>query len=128
MARGAVSGEIIAGLEPIDRTLEAIDRIVNLGAFPTVCIFRPTIGSDLETWPSPPYEAMRRVMQYVYDACSRSWMPIGIAPNLEVSLIVTPDDAALLARRTTRFYVYEAYRRALSVAAKGVFRRRMRQH
>ena len=128
MARGAVSGEIIAGLEPIDRTLEAIDRIVDLGAFPTVCIFRPTIGSDLERWPSPPYEAMRKVMQHVYDACRRSWMPIGIAPNLEVSLVVTPDDAALLAHRTTRFYVYEAYRRALSVAAKGVFRRRMRQH
>src|SRR5205807_2416891 len=48
MPRGAVSGEIIAGIEPVERTLEAIDLITELGAFPTVCIFRPTVGSDME--------------------------------------------------------------------------------
>ena len=53
MPRGAVSGEIIAGIEPIERTLEAIDLITSLGAFPTVCIFRPTVGSDMEDWPPP---------------------------------------------------------------------------
>jgi hypothetical protein len=128
MPRGAVSGEVIAGLEPVDRTLEAIDRIVALGAFPTVCIFRPTVGSDLEKWPSPPYEEMRRVMEHVYRACRSAWIPIGIAPNLEVSLVVTPDDAALLAERTPGFYSFEMYRRMLRLAAAVTFRRRMRPH
>ena len=128
MPRGAVSGEIIAGIEPVASTLDAIDRIVAMGAFPTVCVFRPTVGADMEHWPSPAYEEMRTVMEHVYTACRESWMPIGVAPNIEVSLVVNPDDAALLAERTAGFYAYEMYRRVLRVAARGAFRRRMRTH
>ena len=126
MPRGAVSGEIIAGVEPIEKTLEGIDWIAAQGAFPTVCIFRPTVGADMEDWPSPPYEDMRRVMVHMYDACRRNWIPIGAAPNIEVSIVVNPDDAALLAPRNARFYLYEAYRRAARLAARPVFARRMR--
>jgi hypothetical protein len=43
-----------------------------------------------------------------------------------VSLVVTPDDAALLAERTASFYAYETYRRLARVAARRIFRRRMR--
>lgn len=125
MPRGAVSGEIIAGVEPIDRTLDGIDRIAALGAFPTVCVFRPTVGSDMADWPPPRYDDMRRVMQHVYEACRRRWLPIGAAPNIEVSLVVNPDDAALLADRGAGFYAYEAFRRLVRVAAKPIFHRRM---
>ena len=48
MPKGAVSGEIIAGIEPVEDTLAAIDYIAGLGAFPTVCVFRPTVGADME--------------------------------------------------------------------------------
>ncbi len=125
MSPGAVSGEIIAGVEPIERTLEAIDRIASLGAFPTVCIFRPTVGSDMEEWPTPAYEDMRRVMAHVYEACRRHWIPIGAAPNIEVSLVVNPDDAAMLARRTPGFYAYEAFRRMVRLGARPIFRHRL---
>jgi hypothetical protein len=121
MPKGAVSGEIIAGLEPVDRTLEAVDRITDLGAFPTVCIFRPTVGSDLQDWPSPRYEDMLRVMQHVYEACRRHWIPIGAAPNIEVSIVVNPDDTALVARRGPGFWAYEAWRRSVKALAKPVF-------
>ena len=126
LPHGAVSGEIIAGIEPIEKTLEAIDLIARLGAFPTVCIFRPTAGSDMEQWSSPSFAEMRRVMAHVYDACRRHWIPIGAAPNIEVSLVVNPDDTALLAKRTPGFYVYETYRRLVRIAAWPVFRSRMR--
>jgi len=126
MPPGAVSGEIIAGIEPIERTLEAIDFITSLGAFPTVCIFRPTIDSDMEGWPAPEYDDMRRVMRYLYEACRRHWLPIGAAPNIEVSLVVNPDDAALLADRAFGYYAYEAWRRLVRVAAQPMFRHRMR--
>jgi hypothetical protein len=126
MPFGAVSGEVIAGIEPTDNTMAAIDHITALGAFPTVCIFRPTEGSDMATWPSPEYTEMRRVMAHLYEACRRHWMPIGAAPNIEVSLVVTPDDAALLAHRTASFYWYEGYRRLTRLAAGPIFRRRMR--
>ncbi len=126
MGRGAVSGEIIAGVEPIEATLEGIDYIASMGAFPTVCIFRPTVGADMQDWAPPRYEDMRLVMEHVYDACRRNWIPIGAAPNIEVSIVVNPDDTALLAPRTAGFYVYEAYRRAARVLARPVFARRMR--
>jgi hypothetical protein len=128
MPRGAVSGEIIAGLEPLEDTRKAIDFIAGLGAFPTVCVFRPTVGSDMEGWPSPRYEEMRAVMTDVYEACRRNWIPIGAAPNIEVSLVVNPDDAALLAPRTAGFYAYEAYRRTARLAAKPLFAWRSRPH
>ncbi|HSL23335.1 MAG TPA: radical SAM protein [Vicinamibacterales bacterium] len=126
MPRGAVSGEIIAGLEPIESTLRAIEEITSRGAFPTVCIFRPTIGSDMEHWPPPRYEDMRVVMEAVYDACRRHRLPIGAAPNIEVSLVVNPDDTALLARRDSGFYRYELWRRAMKFAARPLFARKMR--
>lgn len=126
LPRGAVSGEIIAGIEPIEKTLEAIELIASIGAFPTVCIFRPTKGSDMEDWRPPSYGDMHRVFEAVYDACRRHRIPIGLAPNIEVSLVVNPDDAALLARPTPRVLAYEAWRRFLRLAARPVFASRMR--
>lgn len=126
MPPGSVSGEIIAGLEPLERTIEAIDLIARLGAFPTVCIFRPTVGSDMEDWPPPDYEDMRGVMARMYDACRRHWIPIGVAPNIEVSLVVTPNEAAFLAPRNLAFYAYETYRRLAALAARPIFARRLR--
>jgi hypothetical protein len=121
MPKGAVSGEIIAGLEPIESTLRAIEEITARGAFPTVCIFRPTVGSDMEGWPPPRYDDMRVVMEAVYDACRRHRLPIGAAPNIEVSLVVNPDDTALLAPRNAAFYRYELWRRAIRIAARPAF-------
>jgi hypothetical protein len=127
MGKGAVSGEIIAGVEPIEQTLAGIDWIADHGAFPTVCVFRPTIGADMEDWAPPAFEDMRRAMAHVYEACRRNWIPIGAAPNIEVSIVVNPDDTALLAPRTAGFYAYEAYRRLARVAARPMFGRRMRR-
>ncbi len=40
------NGEIIAGLEPPESTIRAIDWITSVGAIPTVCVFRPLAGTD----------------------------------------------------------------------------------
>ena len=81
----------------------------------------------MEEWPSPGYEDMRRVMEHVYQACRRNWIPIGAAPNIEVSLVVNPDETALLVPRTAGFYAYEAWRRSIRLLARPVFARRMRK-
>jgi hypothetical protein len=125
LPRGAVSGEVIAGIEPIENTIGAIERITSIGAAPTVCIFRPTVSSQMATWPPPSYDDMRQVMAAAYHACRRHRVRIGLAPNIEDSLAVTPDDAAFLAPRTMGFYAYEAWRRTLRVAARPVFHHRM---
>jgi hypothetical protein len=126
MPKGSCSGEIIAGVEPIASTLEAIDYITGVGAFPTVCIFRPVVGSDMEHWPSPRYEDMRRVMEHMYRACVRAGIPMGVAPNIEVSLIVNPDDAQYLVPRNFSFHVQRAKRRLLKSLAGFHFRRAMK--
>jgi len=106
--KGQCSGEIIAGLEPLEWTYKALDYITSLGAFPTVCIFRPIIGSDLESAPSPRYEDMIDVMRYMYIKCREARIPIGAAPNIEVSLVVQPDDAKYLVPRDFAFHSYQA--------------------
>jgi hypothetical protein len=68
---------------------------------------------------------MRTVMAHVYEARRRHWIPIGAAPNIEVSLVVNPDDAALLVPRTAGFYLYELYRRLARIVARPIFARRM---
>jgi len=93
LGRGRVSGEIIAGVESIAATKRGIDRIVNAGAFPTVCIFRPTTGSEMESAPPPDPEAMKEVFAYLHESCRRAGLPVGILP-IEVSLIVQPEEAA----------------------------------
>ena len=68
---------------------------------------------------------MRSVMAHVFDACRRHWIPIGVAPGVEVSLVVTPNETALLAPRDAGFYLYEAYLRLASLVARPVFARRL---
>ncbi len=93
LGKGRVSGEIIAGIEPVDATLRGIRRIVNAGAFPTVCIFRPTVGSEMENEPSPDPEAMKDVFAYLWEACRDAGIPVGVLP-IEVSLVVQPEECA----------------------------------
>lgn len=117
LGRGRVSGEIIAGVEPIEATKRGIDRIVNAGAFPTVCIFRPTIGSEMEHVPPPDPEAMREVFAYLHQSCRRAGLPIGILP-IEVSLVVQPEEAAALVEPTFADRAYRAKNWTLRQLAK----------
>ena len=117
LGRGRVSGEIIAGLEPIQATMRGIDRIVEAGAFPTVCIFRPTVGSDLEHEAPPDPGAMREVFAHLYEACRDAGLPIGILP-IEVSLVVQPEEARGLVPNTLAGRLYEGKLSALRVLAR----------
>ena len=117
LGRGRVSGEIIAGVEPIEATKRGIDRIVNAGAFPTVCIFRPTIGSEMENVAPPDPEAMRDVFAYLHQACRRAGLPVGILP-IEVSLVVQPEESAALVEPTFADHAYHAKNWALRQLAK----------
>ncbi|MSR75407.1 MAG: hypothetical protein EXS14_08055 [Planctomycetes bacterium] len=126
MPKGACSGEIIAGVEPVAATLAAIDYITGVGAFPTVCIFRPVVGSDMEHYPSPRYEDMLPIMRHMYVACRRAGIPIGVAPNIEVSLIVNPDDAQYLVPRTPAFHLDRLWLRMVKLLAQRHFKRAMR--
>lgn len=127
LGKGRVSGEIIAGVEPIEDTLRAIDRITDCGAFPTVCIFRPLEGSAMSYYPSPFYREMREVFKYIAERCIAKRIPVGIAPNIEVSLVVQPADSLYLARRDLSYYAYRIQNGILSSVFKPIFNRRLRR-
>jgi len=112
LGRGRVSGEIIAGVEPVADTMRAIDRIVDAGAFPTVCIFRPTIGSAMEQMPPPDPAAMKEVFAYLHESCRRAGLPVGVLP-IEVSLVVQPEETEDLVEPNLRSAWYGFRNRAL---------------
>ena len=94
MGKGRVSGEIIAGLEPIEDTLKAIDYITRIGAFPTVCIFRPLLGTDAENDAYPGVDEMRKVFQHLYYKLREHSILTGIAPNIRTSLVILPFESS----------------------------------
>lgn len=125
--RGTCSGEIIAGVEPIETTLHAIDWIASVGAFPTVCVFRPTRGSKMEQLPPPDPDEMEVVHRAVWDACRHHKVPVGMAPNIEVSLVLTPDDCRdLFDSPTTADRLWRATLAVGKAVAIPAFRSRMR--
>jgi uncharacterized radical SAM superfamily protein len=127
LGRGRVSGEIIAGIEPIEDTLRAIEYIVSVGAFPLVCIFRPLAGADLQDYPPPQYSDMVRVFRHLYETCRKQNLPVGIAPNINVSLSLQPDDTFYLASGTFSDRFYQAWVGALKYLMRPYFHRRMRR-
>jgi hypothetical protein len=90
------NGEIIAGLEPPESTIAAIDWITSVGAIPTVCVFRPLVGTDLVDRDPPETAAMIPVFRRLYEACMERGLPIGCAPNVHVSLVMLPEECRFL--------------------------------
>jgi hypothetical protein len=125
--RGAVSGEIIAGVEPVATTIEAIEWIASVGAFPTVCVFRPLAGATMESVAPPDPDDMEIVFREVWNACRRHRVPVGLAPNIEVSIVMTPDDTAdLVDDGGLADHVWRAALAAGRVIARPVFSSKMR--
>lgn len=93
------NGEIIAGLEPPESSIRAIDWITSVGAVPTVCVFRPLVGTDLEDQEPPRTEDLVPVFRRLYEACMERGLPIGVAPNIHVSLVMLPEECRPLSPR-----------------------------
>jgi uncharacterized radical SAM superfamily protein len=93
------NGEIIVGLEPPESSIRAINWITSVGAIPTVCVFRPLVGTDLEAWDPPNAEDLIPVFQRLYEACMERGLPIGCAPNVHVSLVLLPEECEALSPR-----------------------------
>lgn len=114
------NGEIIAGLERPESSIEAIDWITSRGAIPTVCVFRPLQGTDYQDVAPPRTEDMIPVFARLYDACMERGLPIGLAPNIHVSLVMLPEECVGLSERPHAHRLQElrlmAQRRAFGAA------------
>jgi len=119
------NGEIIAGLEPVESSIRAIDWITSVGAIPTVCVFRPLVGTDYQNEPVPKTEDMVPIFRRLYEACMERGLPIGCAPNVHVSLVMLPEEAAGLSDR--RFPLQDLKLGLLSKAVSFQIGRRLRR-
>lgn len=97
------NGEIIAGLEPPESSIRAIDWITSVGAIPTVCVFRPLTGTDLETVEPPRTADLVPVFRRLYEACMEQGLPIGCAPDVHVSLVLLPEECRSLSPKRYPF-------------------------
>lgn len=120
------NGEIIAGLEPAQSTMDAIDWITACGAVPTVCVFRPLRGTDYAHVPPPSTEEMIPVFARLYEACMERGLPIGVAPNIHVSLVMLPEEGRYLVDRPWRFRTKELRLALLSRVFRAQLRKRLR--
>jgi hypothetical protein len=118
------NGEIIAGLEPPESTIRAIEWITSVGAIPTVCVFRPLVGTDLQYSLPPRTDEMIPVFRRLYDSCMEHGLPIGCAPNIHVSLVLLPEECRSLSDR--RFPLQSLKLKALGRALKLHLERRMK--
>lgn len=116
------NGEIIAGIEPIEDTLAAIEWITDVGAIPTVCVFRPLKGIRDENRPPPDTESLIPVFARLYDACMEKGLPVGIAPNIEVSIILKPEEGRYFSDRRHQFRWREKKLRVMHYLFKGLFK------
>ena len=90
--KGKVAAEIIAGLEDPHDTIKAIENSARIGAVSTVCVFRPCLGTALENLNPPQPQEMIPVFRRMYEVCLENKIPIGIAPNIKVSLVLLPEE------------------------------------
>jgi uncharacterized radical SAM superfamily protein len=117
------NGEIIAGLEPPESSIRAIDWITSVGAIPTVCVFRPLVGTDLQDAAPPKTEDLVPVFRRLYEACMERGLPIGCAPNIHVSLVLLPEECRTLSPR--RFPLQSLKLKAMAKAFGWQFERRL---
>ena len=123
------NGEIIVGLEPPESSIRAIEWITSVGAIPTVCVFRPLVGTDYASMPPPTTESIVPIFARLYECCMERGLPIGCAPDIHVSLVLLPEEAKWL---TDRRYVLTDLKlafmaKALRFALERRWRRREHQ-
>ena len=121
------NGEIIAGLEDPASSMRAIDWITLVGAIPTVCVFRPLKGTDLEDLPPPRTADLIPVFRRLYEACMERGLPVGLAPNIHVSLVLLPEECRWFSDRPRRYWRQELKLRALSRVFGWTFGRKLRR-
>lgn len=90
------NGELIAGLEDPGDSIQAIDWLTGVGAVPTVCVFRPLADTPLVEERPPATEQVLPVFAHLYRRCMERGLPIGVAPGLDVSIVMMPSECRWL--------------------------------
>lgn len=115
------NGELIVGLEDPADSMAAVDWLTSVGAVPTICVFRPVVGTAYRDLPPPRIEDVLPVFAHAYVRCMERGLPIGVAPNVKVSIVMNPEEGRWLLppaqrnRWRLRRWKHAAVRRAYGV-------------
>jgi uncharacterized radical SAM superfamily protein len=121
------NGEIIAGLEPPEDSIRAIDWITDVGAVPTVCVFRPLVGTDYENLPPPETEDLIPVFRRLYEAVMEKGIPVGIAPYVHVSLVLLPEECRWFLDNPNKYWMGEFKLKTMRKIFSWKFERELRK-
>jgi hypothetical protein len=127
MGRGRVSGELMAGREPVEETMRGIDCFVRAGVIPLIAVFRPMPGTETADLAPPDFADMLRIFRYVYQACSSHHLPFGLAPNIHLSELLHPEDTLYLAPDMRQGEAYRRWILTMQQVMRPYFLRRMRK-
>jgi hypothetical protein len=125
--KGFISGEIIAGIEPYEWTHKAIDWITEQGAFPTICVFRPIPGTEYGEKPSPEPEPLKEIFGHMYASCMEHGIPVGLAPNLKISIVIQPDEGRYFLENRNKYRLTEMKLKGMKVLVNQIFNSRVKK-
>ena len=74
---GSVRSALIVGLEPVEKTLEAVELLASLGVSPILSIFRPVPGTDLENIMPLSSEELYDIVEKAFRICERYGVELG---------------------------------------------------
>jgi hypothetical protein len=115
--KGQVSGEIVAGLEPTESSIKAVEFNASFGAVSTVCVFRPCVGTDLEKQNPPEPNSIAPVLARMYEVCLERAIPYGIAPNIRTAMVHLPEEGRYLSLKN-----YGLFRKFMSKFRQGAMK------
>jgi len=72
----------------------------------------------MENVPPPEPEAMKEVFAHLWEAVRKAGLPVGVFPEIQVSLVVQPEETADLAPRSFSSTIYEAKLSAIRALAR----------
>ena len=89
---GAVISHLIVGLEPLEHTLDAIDKLVDLRVVPVLPVLRPFKGIDLRSDASKPLglAELSGVYAHLYQRLRSHRIPMGWVRD--ISVVTTPTE------------------------------------
>ena len=97
------------------------------GAIPTVCVFRPLAGTDYKDVLPPKTEDMVPVFRRLYEATMERGLPVGVASNIHVSLVMLPEECRGLSNNPNRHWLGELKLKAMRKAFAYRFNRELRK-
>jgi len=110
---GAVWSDLIVGLEPIESTRRAIDRLTEMGVLPVLSPFRPLDETPLRNLPPPDPDDLGPLYAYLYEKVREARINVQFMRDLGNA--VTPIEARFFAGAGAR----------LDVAASGLLRSKL---